>query len=133
MTNYCDGSYYKFITFNIFELNPILSYEIERLLSNTNLEPFTKYTLTDKEQINEHLQTVREQGYSIDDEEIELGLKCVAAPIFNHHGKVIAAISCATPKMRLDDEKLAEVIMWIKQAAANISESIGYKANTVLM
>ncbi|MEH7117476.1 IclR family transcriptional regulator [Neobacillus vireti] len=100
--------------------------EMERLLSTADIEPFTNYTITDKEDIKKHLQTVREQGYAIDDEEIELGLKCVAAPIFNQYGKVIAAISCASPKMRLDDTKLSEVITEIKQAAAKISEGLGY-------
>lgn len=102
--------------------------ETERLLSNTVLESFTEYTVTDKEDLKEQLQIVRELGYSIDDEEIELGLKCIAAPIFDHQGKVIAAISCASPKIRLNEEKLAEVIKGIKQAAASISQNMGYKA-----
>lgn len=101
--------------------------EVDRILANTELEAFTKYTLTDKESLKKHLQIIREQGYSTDDEEIELGLKCIGAPIFNHQGKVIAAISCAAPKMRLDIERTAEVILKMKQAAAHISESIGYK------
>lgn len=101
--------------------------EIDRLLSNTKLESFTEYTMTDKNAIKKQLQIIRKQGYSIDDEEIELGLKCVAAPIFNHKGKVIGAISCASPKIRLTDERLTEVAEGIKQAAAKISESMGNK------
>jgi DNA-binding IclR family transcriptional regulator len=100
--------------------------EIERLLSSTVLEPYTEYTITDKEEIKKHLQIVREQGFATDDEEIEVGLKCVAAPIFDHRGKVIAAISCAAPKIRLDDNRLDMVINGIKQAALKISTSMGY-------
>ncbi|EKN66396.1 IclR family transcriptional regulator [Neobacillus bataviensis LMG 21833] len=107
--------------------------EIERLLSNADIKQFTNYTMTDKELIKKHLQTIRERGYAIDDEEIELGLKCVAAPIFNHHGKVIGSISCASPKMRLDDSKLSKVITEIKQAATEISEGLGYQHNNVYM
>ena len=70
---------------------------------------------------------IRERGYSIDDEEIELGLKCVAAPIFDHKGNVIASISCASPKMRLTEERLPVVIEGIKSAAIEISKSLGYK------
>ncbi|WP_335443458.1 IclR family transcriptional regulator [Neobacillus drentensis] len=106
--------------------------EIERLLANEDLEPFTEYTLTDKAEIKKQLQTIREQGYSVDDEEIELGLKCVAAPIFNHQGKVIAAISCASPKMRLTEDKQAEVIEEIKQAALVISTNMGFKTQPAL-
>lgn len=107
--------------------------EIERILSNTDLQSFTDYTLTDKEDIKKQLRTIQEQGYSIDDEEIELGLKCVAAPIFDHQGKVIAAISCASPKIRLSEEKLVEVIKGIKLAAAKISQSMGYNAEHALV
>lgn len=101
--------------------------EIENLLANAELEPYTEFTMTDKEEIINHLQTVREQGYATDDEEIELGLKCVAAPIFDHHGKAIAAISCAAPKIRMGDERLPEVIQRIKEAADRISQSMGYQ------
>ncbi|AGK53599.1 IclR family transcriptional regulator [Bacillus sp. 1NLA3E] len=101
--------------------------DVEWLLSNNDLKKFTQYTMTDKVEIKEHIQSVRQQGYSIDDEEIEIGLKCIAAPIFNRHGKAVAAISCASPKFRLNEERLNEVIQSIKQAAIKISESIGYK------
>jgi IclR family KDG regulon transcriptional repressor len=113
----------------------ILAYQTEedqeQLLSSTPLESFTEHTMTDKEEIKKQLQTIREQGYSIDDEEIELGLKCVAAPIFNHHGKAIGAISCAAPKIRMNEQRLQVVIKGIKQAAFQISQSMGYKNEPV--
>ena len=56
--------------------------EVDRLLSKADLKSFTDFTLTDTEQIKDHLARVRKQGYAVDDEEIELGLKCIAAPIF---------------------------------------------------
>ncbi|WP_338471194.1 IclR family transcriptional regulator [Niallia sp. XMNu-256] len=103
--------------------------EVDRLLLKADLKPFTEFTLTDIEQIKNHLASVREQGYAIDDEEIEVGLKCIAAPIFNHEGKVVSSISCAAPKTRLDEEKLPKVIAGIKEAAAEISRRLGYKEN----
>jgi DNA-binding IclR family transcriptional regulator len=101
--------------------------EIDRILSTTSLEPYTEYTLTDKEEIKKQLKKIQQQGFSVDDEEIELGLRCVAAPIFNHQGKAIASVSCAAPTMRLEDEQLSKVIQGIKQAALEISKSMGYK------
>ncbi len=105
--------------------------EIERLLSNTELKPYTEFTMTDKEEVKKHLQTIREQGYATDDEEIELGLKCVAAPIFDHYGKAIAAISCAAPKFRMGDERQTEIIRRMKEAAAMISRNMGYQQKPV--
>jgi DNA-binding IclR family transcriptional regulator len=101
--------------------------EIERVLTKSPLKPYTEYTITDKEEIKKQLKVIRDQGYSIDDEEIELGLRCVAAPIYNHQGIAIASVSCAAPTMRLDEEKLSMVIKGIKEAAAEISRSMGYK------
>ncbi|MFX6194072.1 IclR family transcriptional regulator C-terminal domain-containing protein, partial [Acinetobacter baumannii] len=75
-------------------------------MQQADLKALTPFTLTDPEAIKRELQKIREQGYAIDDEEIEIGLKCVAAPIFNHEGKVIASISCAGPKHRFSDDKM---------------------------
>jgi IclR family KDG regulon transcriptional repressor len=101
--------------------------EIDRILSMSPLEPYTEFTLTDKEEIKKQLKTIHQQGFSVDDEEIELGLRCVAAPIFNHQAKAIASVSCAAPTMRLEDEQLSKVIEGIKQAASEISRCMGYK------
>lgn len=101
--------------------------DVDRILSSSNLEPFTKHTMTNIDAIKDHLCSIREKGYAVDDEEIELGLKCIAAPIFNHEGNVIASISCAAPKIRLDETHLPKVISGIKQTAFEISSCLGYK------
>ncbi len=106
--------------------------EVNRILSSITLESFTKHTMTNIEEIKEQLHDIREQGYAVDDEEIELGLKCIAAPIFNHQGNVIASISCAAPKMRLDENKLPQVIAGITRAAAEISSCLGYQGKSIL-
>ncbi|WHY68121.1 IclR family transcriptional regulator [Neobacillus sp. SuZ13] len=106
--------------------------EVNRILSSITLESFTKHTMTNIEEIKEQLHGIREQGYAVDDEEIELGLKCIAAPIFNHQGNVIASISCAAPKMRLDENKLPQVIAGITRAAAEISSCLGYQGKSIL-
>ncbi|MBM7650626.1 IclR family transcriptional regulator [Neobacillus cucumis] len=107
-------------------LSQLSEEETDRILSSANLEAFTEFTTTNIEDIKKLLPTIREQGYAVDDEEIELGLKCIAAPIFNHQGNVIASISCAAPKVRLDEKRLPKVINGIKKAAAEISKGLGY-------
>jgi len=101
--------------------------EVDRILSSTKLESFTEFTVTDINEIKKQLDFTREHGYSMDDEEIEIGLKCIAAPIFDHTGNAIASISCASPKMRLTEERLPVVIEGIKEAAFEISRCLGYK------
>jgi IclR family acetate operon transcriptional repressor len=58
--------------------------------------------------LKEHLKTVRTQGYAIDDEEKERGIRCVAAPIFNETGKAVAAISISGPAFRVTKKVVQE-------------------------
>jgi IclR family transcriptional regulator, KDG regulon repressor len=102
--------------------------EIDRILAKASLESFTQFTLTNKEDIKEHLKVIRLQGYAEDKEEIELGLRCVAVPIFDYQGKVIASLSCAGPTMRLSDARLDDVIQDLKNAALEISRLMGYRS-----
>ena len=100
---------------------------IDRILQNTELKKFTEYTLDSPAAIKEDLARIRQQGYAIDDEEIEIGLKCVAAPIFNHEGKVIASISCAGPKHRFSEDKMDMIVREVKNAGLAISKNLGYR------
>lgn len=100
---------------------------VDHILQQADLKALTPFTLTDPEAIKRELQKIREQGYAIDDEEIEIGLKCVAAPIFNHEGKVIASISCAGPKHRFSDDKMKTFIQQVKHAALALSRRFGYR------
>ena len=61
--------------------------EVNRILDTVPLESYTEFTITDKDEIKQQLESTKVTGYSIDDEEIEIGLKCVAAPIFNIKAK----------------------------------------------
>jgi IclR family KDG regulon transcriptional repressor len=107
--------------------------DVDRILSSVVLESFTENTMTNIKDIKDHLYSIRKLGYAIDDEEIELGLKCIGAPIFDYEGNVNASISCAAPKMRLDEQRLPEVIAGIKKAASEISKCLGYKGNNYLI
>ncbi|MHB1654225.1 MAG: IclR family transcriptional regulator [Desulfitobacteriaceae bacterium] len=76
--------------------------------------------------LKEHLKLVREQGYSIDDEEFEVGVRAVSVGIRNHQGKVIAAISLGGPATRVTYEILPELISSLKEATNTISSRLGF-------
>jgi DNA-binding IclR family transcriptional regulator len=61
------------------------------------LKAFTDRTITDPDRLVEELETVKEQGYAVDREEITRGIMCVAAPVFGVHGRCIAAVSATFP------------------------------------
>ncbi|MCR4441978.1 MAG: IclR family transcriptional regulator [Peptococcaceae bacterium] len=88
---------------------------------------FTEKTITDPGELAKSLEAIREKGYSIDDEEIEIGLRCIAAPIFNHRKEAIAAISISGPKTRITDEKIEEFARLVKTATGSISIKLGYR------
>jgi DNA-binding IclR family transcriptional regulator len=77
----------------------------------------------------EEFQKIRDRGYAVDDEEYVVGLICIAAPIFDYHGKPVAAISVSSPKYRYDAGRhLALYSGLVTAAAQNISNKLGYKS-----
>ena len=84
----------------------------------------TKYSLTAKEELEENLALSKQRGYSTDDEEIELGIRCVAAPIFNIHGEVFAAISVSRFAQFITDDNIDSIAQDVKQAAYEIGKRI---------
>lgn len=90
------------------------------------LPRFTEHTLTTASDLQTDLALIRSRGYAIDLEEHENDVHCVAAPIYNHQGYVVGAISIAGPKWRMTLEQLTEFGHQVKSAAAVISQQIGY-------
>lgn len=98
----------------------------ERVLSylqNQNFEQHTEKTTVDKDKLLEELKQIRDQGYSIDDEESEMGLTCYAAPIIDTSNQPIAAVSLSGPTSRMEKQK-KEMIEEVVKTAKKISESI---------
>lgn len=93
---------------------------LDGLMSSSEaLEKYTHSTMVDKKQIMNHIQMVRQKGYAIDREEVEAGLTCYGAPIFDELAHCIAAISLSIPTFRIEDEE--KMIQIVKEAASDIS------------
>lgn len=101
--------------------------DIGRILDSQKLEALTPNTMTDKEEIRKELECIRKKGYSTDNEEVELGLKCVAATIHDYQGKPVAAISISSSAVKMTEEKAAEAAEEIKKATRAISGKLGYR------
>lgn len=100
---------------------------IHQLARNTDFIRYTSTTITTEEELKQDLEQVRIQGYSIDNEESELGLYCVSAPVFNGEKKVIAAISMAGTVKRIKDDGGQRLIDDVVETASIISANMGYK------
>ena len=99
--------------------------EIDSILAQ-GLESYTKYTITDAAVLRQHLQDVKKMGYAVDMEELELGLRCVAAPVHNNTGAVIAAISLSGVGATMTQDKLPTLIKHVKEGAQEVSYRLGY-------
>jgi DNA-binding IclR family transcriptional regulator len=101
--------------------------EINELFPNRQFKSYTKTTITDREQLKEVLKTVAEKGYAIDDEEMDIGVRCVAAPIRDYTRRIVGAISISGPTMRLSDERIEkELIPLVQGSAEELSARLGY-------
>lgn len=90
------------------------------------LKAFTDYTITDRDELLDHLTDIRKDGYAVSMEELLEGVTSIAAPIFDYTGQVIAALSVVGPKQRLQPHKIPTLAHKVKKAAKEISERMGY-------
>ncbi len=90
------------------------------------LAPRTERTVTALDKLRQSLVRVRDCGYAFDDEENEDGARCIAAPIVNHSGQVLAAISLSAPASRMSDRLVSKVAAATKETAAIISQRLGH-------
>ena len=90
------------------------------------LASYTPRTITGRAKFREELARVREQGYAVAVDELEVGLTAVAAPIRNAHGDVVASMSVSGPSFRLPEDRLTEVVRLVVSAAEEVSHRLGW-------
>ncbi|MFV9668810.1 glyoxylate bypass operon transcriptional repressor IclR [Pantoea sp. ARC607] len=83
--------------------------QVTALLHQKGLHYYTPKTLMSPQSLKENLAQVRKAGFSLDDEEHALGLRCVAAPIYDEHGEAFAALSISGPIARMTDDRITEL------------------------
>ena len=92
----------------------------------------TPHTITSGKRLLKELRVIRERGYGLDDEEREKGVCCIAAPVLNHTGEVVASISVAGPKQRMPKELVGSTVATAVLAAASaISIDLGFVERSV--
>ena len=101
--------------------------ELDSYFPTRELKAYTPNTITDKDTLKKHLQLVAEQGYAIDNEELDLGVRCVGAPIRDYTRRIVGAVSISGPSMRFSDERLEkELIPLVTRAGEEISTKLGF-------
>jgi IclR family KDG regulon transcriptional repressor len=103
--------------------------EIRALLGNTQpLKQFTEFTITDLDHLLQEIESVRAQGYAVDDQEYGLGLYCMARPVRDYTKKIIAAVSVSMPYVRVNAQVRENALEAMAECCSKISRDLGYNA-----
>lgn len=104
--------------------------EIVEAVISKGLHARTPQTITDPDKLTKVLDAVRQKGCAIEDEESEVGVRCIAAPIRNDAGDVVAAVGVAGPVSRLSKKALTAFMPHVIATAEAISASLGHRGTT---
>ena len=108
-------------------LSSLPNAQVLRILEAKGMPALTRYTITDQAAFMEELAKVREQGYALDNEEYEIGHKCLSVPVRDFSGRIAAAISAFDDADRLTEERMTKKILpALREAAGEISYRLGY-------
>lgn len=100
---------------------------IERLLKDYQFTAYTQYTITCREALLSELEKIRYSGYAVDDQEMFLGVRCVAVPIFNYMNSVRYSIGISGPITMMTEENLKMYVRALGRAGKTISHEMGYQ------
>ncbi len=101
--------------------------ELKSMILDKPLTPFTEKTMTDAHALRIELEKIRARGYSIDEEEVESGAKCIGAPVFNYLREPVAALSVSGPVSRMEKQQ-NEIIRAVTGAAEAISRKLRFSS-----
>jgi DNA-binding IclR family transcriptional regulator len=105
------------------EMSP---HQFENFLSTEELKPWTVKTITDPERLRQEIAEVRARGIAYDDAEFDDEARCVAAPVRDFSGQVIAALGISGPIWRMSLPRLQEIARLVSETAAELSSELGY-------
>ena len=104
--------------------------ELAEIFRRHTLTKHTNNTIVSFAELKKHLAQVRAQGYAIDDEESYLGVRCIAAPVYDHRRVVVASLGSSGPKQRIVKERLGVVTDMVIRMAQKLSSRLGYTARS---
>lgn len=100
--------------------------QLAEYAAQTTFEQRTRRTITSLDMLRIQLREVEKQGYAMDDEESVVGLRCIAAPIRDAKGQIVAAVSISGPSLEFDEQLLPRYVDSVKNAGLEISRRLGY-------
>jgi DNA-binding IclR family transcriptional regulator len=99
--------------------------ELRAVVAEHGLPAYTPHTITDADRLDAELARIRTQGYAVDNEEYDEGLRCIGAPIQDHTGQVVAALGIGGPVTRVTPARVGELAELVIAAAKGLSRRLG--------
>lgn len=106
----------------------IPSEQLEKIIAERPMEKRTPKTITTLPRLLKELERVRALGYSVDDEENNLGARCLGAPVFNQQGTIEAALGLSGTINQVNPQTMPRIVETLKDAARHLSLQLGYRA-----
>jgi DNA-binding IclR family transcriptional regulator len=99
-----------------------------QLFRERPLRKLTENTITDPDQLRQHLAEVVQQGFAVDNEELEYGVRCLAAPVRDYSHRVVAGVGLSGPVSRFSLDRIrTELVPLVREAGTKISQRLGYE------
>ncbi len=103
--------------------------DIKRIINDKALQKYTPSTIINPKKLEKHLLEIRQKGFAICDEELEEGIKAVAAPVKDINREAIASITITGLSKRISDNNIEKFIKILVESARELSKMLGYKKN----
>ncbi|HMS38707.1 MAG TPA: IclR family transcriptional regulator, partial [Pyrinomonadaceae bacterium] len=103
--------------------------EIIRILELRGMERKTRKSITNQQKFLREAERVRKYGFAVDDEENAVGVRCIAAPIYDAKGKIIAALGTSSVVMHIDETHLPKIVDLVIKSAAKVSRQMGFSGS----
>lgn len=101
--------------------------QLEQIFQVTGLKKLTEKTIVEEDALRQELALVRQRGYALDDEECEIGVRCVAVPVRDYTGQIIAGLSVSGPAVRMSNEHIFAHLEYLLQMAEQVSTQMGWQ------
>jgi len=101
--------------------------KLEKIIAERPMERRTPKTITTMPRLLKELERVRSLGYAVDDEENNLGARCLGAPVFNQRGEIEAAVGLSGPISQVNSQTMPRIVDALKDAARHLSMQLGYR------
>jgi DNA-binding IclR family transcriptional regulator len=102
---------------------------VDAMIKSVGLVALTENTITDPVRLKNELKLIRNRGFAYSDSEVDYGARAAAAPVFDSTGRIVAGITVAGPRDRINDNKVKQLIEMVTECSVKISCDLGYRPN----